>query len=237
MMIKPVINYFETTSKRKICSLDIETPLLKNLKASVRNSHNGGPQFVTEIKTPSNKILGLEEFSMRENYPTITGFYIQVDPEYRNRYHLGELLRLISIIELMENKVKNLKIFSKHTAIFFHAKYKFMPDITQFSERDNALKDIIINKILKTETETTQALELLKRAAASNSAEEQREMCKQANGVIDNYIRKLLSGSDSEYSKHPFTFGMDMILTRDKIIENKEFFNKLFAKHNIDYEI
>lgn len=236
-MIKPVISSLNTISTRKICSLDIETPLLKNLRARVSNRNNDGHEFITEIKTHLNKTLGFETFSMFENSPTITGLYIQVEPEYRSQYHLGELLRLISIIELMENQVKNLKIFSKDSAVFFHAKYKFMPDITQFSERNTALNDIIKNNSPKTKTETLQAVELLKRIAASNSAEEQRKMCKQANEIINSYIKKVFSGNDKEYKKHPFTFGMNMILTRDKIIENKDFFNELFAKHNIDYKI
>lgn len=237
MMIKPIINSFEDASARKVCSLNIETPMLKNLKAEVKNCDNGGHQFITEIKNAYNKVLGFEAFSMHENTPTITGLYIQVDPEYRNRHHLGELLRLISIIELIENKVKNLKIFSKYNAIFFHAKYKFMPDITKFLERDIALNDIVANKTPKTETEAMQASELLRRATTNKSPEEQREMCKQANNIINNYIKKGFLGNNKEYKNDLFTFGMNMVLTRDEIIKNKDFFNELFAKHNIDYKI
>lgn len=237
MMIKPIINSFEDTSARKVCSLNIETPMLKNLKATVKNCDCGGHQFITEIKNAYDKVLGFESFSMHENDPSILGLYIQVEPEYRNRHHLGEILRLISIIELIENKARHLKIFSKNSAVYFHAKYKFMPDITQFKERDSVLKDIVANKTPFTKTEAIQASKILDDASITNSSETQRELCKQANDVINRYIKKVFSMGDKEYKKHPFSFGMNMMLTKKEILGNKDFFNELFAKHNIDYKI
>ena len=78
----------------------------------------------------------------------MTGQYIEVLPEYRqHNYFFGELLRLASIIELLENKLKQIEIYSKNTAVYFHSKYKFKPAIKNFNERDKVLESIIENEM------------------------------------------------------------------------------------------
>lgn len=236
-MIKPDIHFIDPSSKRKICSFAFETPMLKNLKARIRKTNDGTHEFITEIKNPQNKILGSESFSLYENDTDISGLNIVVNPEYRGKHKLGEILRLISIIEIIENNIKNFKIFSKDTAVFFHSKYKFLPNITQFGERDTALKDIITNATSQTQDNAKLAKELLMKSARSKLPSEQREFCKQANVIVADYIKKIISLGASEYKKYPFTRGMDMVLTNDELVKNRDFFNKLFANHGIDYKI
>ena len=55
-------------------------------------------------------------------------------------------MRLSSIIEILENKVKNFNIVSKDSAIYFHSKYKFKPNISSFKERDMLLKTVANNE-------------------------------------------------------------------------------------------
>lgn len=237
MMIKPIISSFENANTRKICSLNIDTPLLKNLSATVKCSSYSGYQFITEIKNAYNKVLGFESFAMYQDNSTIDGLYIQVEPEYRRQYHLGEILRLISIIEMIENKIKALNIYSKNTAIFFHSKYKFEPNIKKFEERNRFLEHIASSKNGNAEAERTFAKELLQKTNQAKTSSEQIALYNPANSVIKSYIRKILSAGKEEYKKYPFPIGMDMCLTNENLIENRAYFNELFAKHNIDYQI
>ena len=225
MMIKPIISSFENANTRKICSLNIDTPLLKNLSATVKCSSYSGYQFITEIKNAYNKVLGFESFAMYQDNSTIDGLYIQVEPEYRRQYHLGEMLRLISIIEMIENKIKALNIYSKNTAIL------------KFEERNRFLEHIASSKNGNAEAERTFAKELLQKTNQAKTSSEQIALYNPANSVIKSYIRKILSAGKEEYKKYPFPIGMDMCLTNENLIENRAYFNELFAKHNIDYQI
>ncbi len=56
------------------------------------------------------------------------------------------MLRLASIMEIIENKSPFIYIFSKDTAVYFHGKYKFEPAIKAFKERNAALETIIQDK-------------------------------------------------------------------------------------------
>lgn len=236
-MIKPNINFISPSDKRKICSFTFDTPMIKNLRAEVSQFKEGSHHFATEIKNPQNKKLGNEVFSLYKDNSEILGLSIDVHPEYRGRHKLGEILRLTSIIEMMENKIERLKIYSKEAAIYFHSKYKFLPNITQFCERDTILRDIMKNKNPEFKNYIPFAKKILSQTEETEDAAEQRELCKKTNTLARDYIQRVLALGKDEYKKYPFSWGIDMVLTRDEILKHKKFFNELFAKHGIDYEI
>ena len=53
------------------------------------------------------------------------GIYIQTHERYRNN-SLAEILRLTSIITMLENNIQKFRIFALNTASGFHTKYKFI---------------------------------------------------------------------------------------------------------------
>lgn len=197
-------------------------------------------QITTELRNRLGKVLGKEIYTLEEDYPISIGSLISVEPEYRKKnYKFGEILRLSSIIMMLENKIKEFQIYSKTTAIFFHTKYKFEPAITQFKERDQALESVIenCNKHGKDYDEIKEEAELiLEEASIKKSPERQRNLCKKANALINKYLKKVMERK-GEYPSHEFKTGIFMHLTIDSILENKDFFNELFKKHNIDYQI
>ena len=138
---------------------------------------------------------------------------------------------------IMENGISEFEIHSKNSAIYFHSKYKFEPAITNFEERNSALLSIIRNSKKEGYEELKEeAEEILEIAYRDTSSETQRRLCKETNSLAKRYIQKVLETKD-EYKNHPFDNGMRMILRRREIVENKDFFNNLYAKHRIDYKI
>lgn len=237
MLVKPVI---QNSGIRKVCSFNLDTPKLKGLSVNVREYEDGFCRYITEIKNKQNKLLGKEIFSLFDNEHEITGLDIVVAPEYRNRnYNIGEILRLVSIIEMLENKINALKIYSKDSAIYFHSKYKFIPNIRNFKERNYALESIIGNNSTHTNLSNAKIIanQMMRKIRSNTSAAFQRDMCHNSNELIRYYIENVLKLKNKEYKNYPFKRGFDMILTRFDIIKNRKMFNDLFKKHGIDYEI
>lgn len=194
---------------------------------------------ITELIDETGKVLGKEVLSFEKNKPDSIGMSIEVIPECRKKgFNFGEILRLSSIMMLIENKVKNFEIYSKDTAVYFHSKYFFEPAIKQFKERNYALQSVIRNcKNNEGFGEfENEAENLLETSLSNNDPACQRELCIKTNLLLKKYIKNVLQTKD-DYKNHPFNFGMRMKLTDDIIYNNKAFFNKLFEKHGIDYII
>ena len=202
-------------------------------KRQIRNPNN----ITTFLKDKFDNIIGTEDLSYEKNSPNIVGLFIQVIPMLRQQnLGLGEILRLSSIIFMIENKIKEMEIFSKAEAVYFHSKYKFEPEIKSFDERNYALKSIIKNCQNEFEEIKLEAINIVKKVASDKSAENQRNLCKETNILLKEYIQEILARKD-KYKSHSFDFGFRMILNTNDILDNKIFFNNLFKKHKIDYEI
>lgn len=241
MLIKPkIITSF--IDSRKLCSFTIKNPSLGCLKLDSRMVDNRGfKRMFIELKNQENKILGHEELSLSQNSNEMLGLNILVDPKYQNdnkgRYRFGEILRLASIIEMLENKKKSFKIYSKSTAIYFHSKYKFEPNITSFQERDKALETIAEDISTEVKDLAYSAKKLLNQANKNTNSGYQRNLCIITNQIAKEYIKRIMSLGKQEYKQHLFKRGIDMILTQNDVLKNRTFFNYLIQKHGIDYTI
>ena len=191
----------------------------------------------TRIFEPNGNKLGYEELIITDK-SQIDGLYIRTKNEFKNKGgRIGELLRLTSIIEFLENQRDKFSIYSKETAIMFHSKYKFEPDIFQFTQRDKMLKTILKNKDCKDEKIIERATQITKKVNdKTTSAEEQRNLCRETSVLAKDYIDYLMKNVEDPKSCQ-FEYGIDMVLTKEKVLENKDFFNELFKKHGIDYTI
>lgn len=190
------------------------------------------------LKNKLDKTLGSEEITIEKNIGKAIGKMIWVEPEYQKKnFRFGEILRLSSIMMMLENKIKIFEIFSKNTAVFFHHKYKFEPAIKTFDERKKALEMIIKNCKNKAEYEDVynEALKLQHRCLQETDAISQRNLRDKTNDLLKLYMKRISKKKD--FKNHPFENGMWMTLTDEKIKENKNFFNELYEKHQIDYKI
>ncbi len=233
----PKITPYWLNENRKLCDLVSHNKALGELSLNTSRYEDITERYVTKLSDKNNKILGYEIFSFEDFDKNLFGYSIRVNPELRQKgLHLGELLRLSSIIELFENKMQKLKIYSKDTAIYFHSKYKFQPDITSFKDRDEALKSIINNPAKGMENFIQSAKKLLEKLQQNKEPEFRRNTIKETNQIAKEYIEKVLTSKDGD-KIYPFNYGMGMELSKDTIIKNKDFYNNLFKNHGIDYEI
>lgn len=200
----------------------------------------------THIIDPKGVELGFEEYAMFSNNK-MSGFYIETEKNFRQKgFKIGELLRLTSIIEFIENKMTKLDIHSAEDAIMFHSKYKFEPNIMHSVERDCFLNTVLKDYKCRIDNEplTNKAKSIIGKMLDINSYkcdyETSKRIYKEAyqetNELAKEYIKYLF-----ENTKNPkdcyFENGINMTLTKEKILENKDFFNKLFKENYIDYSI
>ena len=236
-LFKPVIRLYKPDETRKLCSFKVPQNKAGELFVDIKpESPLNNFRFIIELKNRLGKLLGYEIYSHFEGSDKMTGLYINVLDEYRQRhYFLGEILRLASIIQMLENKIKTFSIKSKETAIYFHSKYKFQPSVTAFHDRDKLLKTIADDKSPDFKDLSQRAKIFTEQIKNILSGEKQRSMCRPANELIKEYITRALS--EKNIKQHQFGWTMDMTLTEETIKGNKDFFNALFAKHGIDYKI
>ena len=234
---KVYIQNFAPNNPKKLCSMVVNNNIFGNLTLETRKYEEDTFKFITELKNTKGKLLGKEIFSLDPNNKKLQGFFIEIAPEYRKKhFKFGELLRLSSIIEMLENRMSKFEIYSKDTAIYFHSKYKFIPNIQTFVDRDKALESIISNQQPGFEEYAKKAAQILEKIKTCTTSEMQRQLRSETNTLTLEYIQKVLENKNT-YPSHPFKYGMDMLLTKEKILENKNFFNELFKTHGIDYQI
>lgn len=217
-------------------SIEASNKILGKL-TTIHKTDKYNPQWIrTELKNQFGKTMGFELLTFNKEEKKGTGAVIEVEKEYRQKgFKFGEILRLSSIIEILENQIDEFEIHSKPSAIFFHSKYKFEPAINRFDERDSALLSIIENSKEGFEEIKEEAEGLLEVSYRKKDPETQRQLCKDTNALLKKYIEKI---QKTEYYKNfPFKCGMRMILTRNEILKNREFFNSLFINHRINYRI
>lgn len=233
----PKITPYYLNENRKLCNIVAQNKNFGALHLETDRYQDISERYITKLKDKNDNILGYEIFSFEDFSNSLFGYSIRVNPNLRQKgLHLGELLRLSSIIEMLENNAEKLKIYSKDTAIYFHSKYKFQPSIDSFKDRDKALESIVKNPKNGMEPFIDSAKKLIEKIKNSRTPEEQRATIPQANEITKEYIEEVLS-SPKGYKEYPFEYGMGMDLTKDTVIKNKYFYNELFHKHGIDYEI
>ena len=99
------------------------------------------------------------------------------------------------------------------------------------------MRDIISDKSLGFEDLKEAAQQILDSVTLSkDDAAAKRALCKDTNALLKKYIQRALLDEKPD-KQHPFSFGFDMILKRDTVIENKDFFNSIFERQGIDYKI
>ena len=238
-LVKPVWKNFSTTDTRKVFeNFSIKNEILGNLSVGISDCQDGFGRWIIEIKNTLGKVFGKEVISIDRNNKYMTGYNILVEREYRQKnYRFGELLRLASIMEMIENKCPLLYIYSKDSAVYFHSKYKFEPAIRAFEERDAALMTIANDKSRNFKDLTNMAKILQKKINENkDNAKKQRELTQKTNILVQEYIKRAIS-ENMPQKNHPFERGMDMILERKAVINNSDYYNVLFAQHGIDYKV
>ena len=237
-IIKPEWKKFDKYNTTKVFSdIPVENDILKNLFLAVRKCNDGGfNNFVVEIKNNLNKIFATDVFSVSYVNKSLLGENMMVNMEYRRKnYRFGELMRLASIMEMIENKLNSIKIYSKNSAIYFHSKYKFKPAIQSVEEADNVLK-VITNDSSQNFCDLSLNAQKMLKESSQKKNKNVNDFCGRTNKLLTRYLERALKEGNNGKG-HPISENIAMILDMKTIKENKDFFNELYKKHGIDYKI
>ena len=211
--------------RTKLCSFEVEHENLGPLKIQSEKIRKG--RYAIRINTKSYPGIANESFCMTNN--DIYGVSVKTSEPHRGQ-HLGEISSLATIITMLRNGLKEINLFSLDSAILFHSKYKFEPNITEARPAVVILKQIQCSKIEDFKTKAQKILVDFK----ENKNEE--ELCRATNKLMSEYIAKTQTTAKSNPNFYRY-MSVDMQLTKENILKNKDFFNALFAKHDIDYKI
>ena len=171
---------------------------------------------------------------------------MQVRSDFQRGLGYGELLRLASIIYMNENNLEKLSIFAMNEAIPFHHKYKLLPNI--IFHKDN-IQDLLVNisrqKNPKFADLVVCAKNLLENISMNDfgmNLQTEKKLLADLNSLVENYIdladkNHLPWISSIRQPGVSFRMDLDMMLSRDRILQNRDFFNEKFRQHSIDYEI
>jgi hypothetical protein len=131
---------------------------------------------------------------------------------------------------MLKNGLNEINIISLKDAALFHSKYKFEPHITDRHSAIIILKNIACSNIPKFTDRVKVIFEQLKK---TNNTD---KLLKSANEIVSEFI-EYVQKTEPQQKNHFLHWGLSMRLTRENVVQNKDFFNTLFAKHDIDYKI
>lgn len=235
MSVQPVMQNISTNDGRKVCSFQVQNDKVGFVDVEVNERNLAQDRFRTEIYDSSRQLLGYDVFDMPKG-DSMFDYDITVHPPHRGK-ELGELMRLTSVMQMVENDVDEINLYSKGSAVYFHAKYGFMPNIKSFDQRRSSLEAVVANTLPDGDIFIPKAEKILK--ATDNplrlSFEENQKFTRQTNELVKDFIKKVLAVGGQEDAK--FISGFNMKLMRDTIFERAEFFSSLFKKHGIRFKI
>lgn len=187
-----------------------------------------------EVKfTNDNEIYPTAEQEMMI-WPEIDYMFVDnMETDESNRGNgLGTCMHLTNIIEMMENNIERIELIAAPSAIPFHTKCGFKPNIKLDNEYSlKNFKTIAYDntpELLEFSEEAKQLLKTRLNPSLKN---------KLANKILLNYTKAAIKIMSTEEQKYIFPHCIDMTLTRKEVLRNKDFYNKLFDKYYIDYKI
>ena len=199
--------------------------------------------FETKIQDINEENIATNYFVFHDDKKTIQTHEMNVWYRCNRGKNLGVIMHLNSIIELLENNYDKIELYSLAPAIFFHGKCKFEPVLTEINEARMAMYTIMnkdYKKFPEIEPIVKKALTIFPELHDSQLYKNKNcELVSCANEIVQEYIDVMTNKKLSEEEREEFGLdvGFNMVLTKEKILENKDFFNKLFKKFDIDYQI
>ncbi|MBE7709817.1 MAG: hypothetical protein E7Z93_05140 [Cyanobacteria bacterium SIG32] len=213
---------------RKLCSFEVDHPKYNQLNVTTTKQKRG--KYSIEVGSTNNLKLAKEDFYIYPKENELYGANIRTHANYRH-HSLGEISRVASIITMLQNNLDRIKIYSIGDAVMFHHKYKFEPNITDRSDAIRVLKYIMDSKF--DEYKDPAQLIFIKSTSVDG---DYSEFLAKTNEFTKQFLDDIIT--NKKYDNRTFEhWNLDMVLTREKVLENKDFFNNLLKKHNIEYAI
>lgn len=176
-----------------------------------------GP-FYTKVcaKDLNGNEIGYEKFSQFQD--RFHGDYIEVSHRQR-RSGLGTLIHLTTIKNFLESGAKAFNIESMPHAKEFHKQFGLKPVEKRFD----------FKKAYNTlQADNRTIYRSMREKAEKLMADNKIEECEK---LVNEYMQCLIKDCSQAYELTP------MQLTREEILENKDFYNKLFKTYGINYSV
>ncbi len=220
----------------------LHTKLGENLLTFNYPDDVGPFNYMIAVENPAGFDYGTEllHFNMFDRY--IYSKNVYVGEAYQDSgFRIGEILKLTSIMMMVKNNLEKIKLYSPNPFVFFHAKYKFEPELSAFNETKNALNAVINSKEANMQPIKQRAREFLKVFSTKEQEKgtpEYKNLLQEISKNINDFMLQMLK-NDRKITprRQPFTEGFSLVLTKEKVAQNKEFFNELYRKHDIDFQI
>ncbi len=145
----------------------------------------------------------------------------------------GSVMKLGEIITMLENNIDKIELHSLGQAVYFHSKFKFKPAITDFNELTDYINYDILNK--SNNPKFKHVCELAEKWLNKKSLSHKH--LEEGNNILYEYLQTVIENKLNRDEEFEISPGFDMVLTRQDILKNKEYFNALFRKFDIDYQI
>ncbi len=211
---------------RKLCSFEVEHPKYKQLYVTTTKNKHG--EFNIEVSASGTHALSKERFCM---YPQeMYDINMKTHANYR-RQSLGELSRITSIMTMLQNKLNRITLFSTRDAVIFHHKYKFEPHITN---RADALR--VLHQISQSKFKEYRDPAQLVMIKSTPPDQDFTEFYAETNKLVKEFLDDVIG--NKRYDNRTFEhWNIDMVLTKENVLQNKDFFNNILKKHHIEYNI
>lgn len=189
-------------------------------------------EFYINIDDEAFNQIGQSKITLRKN--TIYNDSIDILRSKSKKSGAGSIMRLGQIITMLENDFDRIELYSLGQAVLFHSKFKFEPNIQKQEELNAHLQTYIIPLI------TDKRFEKIAKEAAeylNDKSLPKEKALEIGNKILYKYLQTINKYKLNLDENFQIDLGFNMILTKDKVIKHKDFFNQLFNKYGIDYQI
>ncbi len=191
-------------------------------------------RFYVDVENKEGRHLGISTSNTIKDKSVLYNSIIQNLHQDCNIQGVGSTMRLGQIIILLENpKINKIKLFSMGDAVFFHSKFKFKPAITDKEELTKKLEDILVHSNDERFSKNVEDVKNL----LSNDNQSKKYYLKNGNEILKQYLQNVVKNNLHKDPKFKIYSGFDMELTKKDILDNQDFYNNLFNKFGIDYQI
>lgn len=200
-------------------------------------------RFETLINLRETKNLARNQFLIDKEEKTLKNAGMDVWSTKQRGKGLGIVLHLNNVMELLENDLDKIELYSMGQAVLFHGKCKLRPSLRDKDDIETALYTVSLKdykKFPQIKNVVQKATDYLDEVLFSGGVScLNRQNLKKANDIVSEYIETINTQKLTPQEREDFGFssGFDMVLTKERILENKDFFNDLFEKYKIDYKI
>ncbi len=172
--------------------------------------------------------IGYSQYSINKNYMYIESMHTD---SFERDIGIGTCLHLNNIIEMLKNNVDLIELSASAPAIPFHIRFGFRPCDVWTDNMVRNLRHLASNKDYRFKKFSEDAKFILSNQYSNDLK------ARLANQLIADYVNESLACKTTDELKQLMRSPTKMSLTRSDVFKNKDFYNKLLKKYNIDYKI